>query len=291
MDSITHTLFGLTIYGATNKDNMPKELKKSLFVAAVGGSLIPDIDVVSQLWDTEGMYQMWHRGITHSIFFIPVWAILIWLFCFWIWKTKDRRILYIAALSVFIHNTSDILNAWGTGYFEPFSDTRISFGIIPIVDLVIWAIMLVGYLSIRIKKATPHKVYKIVWIFIIAHIMIQGIQGYIVYQSTAPYYEQQVLTANFIPGHFKIVGKNGAEIEVLQLTAWGEPQLVQQITSNEEAPLDVLFAENPYAKTLYQWSPFVVIVDDEEKIGIYDPRFFRFDEPFLFEYIKKENGS
>lgn len=81
MDSVTHTLFGLTIFGATNKENMSKEVKKSAFVAAVAGSLIPDIDVISQLWDTEGMYQMWHRGVTHSIFMVPVWALLIWLFC------------------------------------------------------------------------------------------------------------------------------------------------------------------------------------------------------------------
>ncbi|MDE5415049.1 metal-dependent hydrolase [Alkalihalobacterium chitinilyticum] len=289
MDSVTHALFGLTIYGATNKEDMPKEVKKSVFVAAVAGSMIPDIDVISQLWDTEGMYQMWHRGITHSIFLVPVWALLIWLVCFLIWKTKDRRIFYIAALAVFIHNTSDILNAWGTGYFEPFSDARLGFGTIPIVDVVIWLIMLIGFLVVKIKKVTPHKVYKIVWVFIIAHILVQSIQGYIIYQSTVDQYEEQALTARFIPGHFKIAGKNGLEVEVLQGTVWGGLEVVDQITSQAETNLDVLFRENPRAKTLYQWSPFVVVVDDEEKLGIYDPRFFRMGVPFLYEYIYKED--
>lgn len=43
---------------------MPKELKKPLFVTAVAGSIIPDIDVISRFWDTEGLYQMWHRIYT-----------------------------------------------------------------------------------------------------------------------------------------------------------------------------------------------------------------------------------
>ncbi|WP_078427864.1 metal-dependent hydrolase [Alkalihalobacterium alkalinitrilicum] len=289
MDSVTHALFGLTIYGATNKEEMPIPVKKSVFFAAVVGSVIPDIDVVSQLWDTEGMYQMWHRGITHSIFLVPVWALLIWFICFLVWKTKDRRIFYISALAVFIHNTSDILNAWGTGYMEPFSNVRLGFGILPIVDVVIWLIMFGGFIVVKIKKATPHKVFKLVWVFIIAHVIIQSVQGYILYQSTVNDYEQQALTARFIPGHFKIAGKNGQEVEILQGTVWSGLEVIDHLTSEDETKLDILFNENPRAKTLYQWSPFVVVVDDEEKLGIYDPRFFRMGVPFLEEYIYKSD--
>ncbi len=102
--------------------------------------------MISALWDTEGMYQMWHRGITHSIFAVPIFAILLCLLCYLIWKVKDRRIFYVGLLSVLIHNTSDLFNAWGTGYFEPFSSIRVTFGVIPIVDLVVWSLILVGYI-------------------------------------------------------------------------------------------------------------------------------------------------
>lgn len=118
IDSITHTLFGLTLYGAVNKEEMPKELKKPLFFTAVAGSIIPDIDVISRFWDTEGLYQMWHRGITHSLFLVPVWALLLSVLCYWIWSVKDRRVFYIGMLAVFIHNTSDLFNTWGTGYLS-----------------------------------------------------------------------------------------------------------------------------------------------------------------------------
>ncbi|WP_096199774.1 metal-dependent hydrolase [Bacillus sp. FJAT-45350] len=289
MDFVTHTLFGLTIYGATNKEKMTKDVRKSVFVAAVVGSVIPDIDVVSQLWDTEGMYQMWHRGITHSIFMVPIWAALISLLCYFVWKTKDKRIFYISCIAVFVHNTSDILNAYGTGYFEPFSSDRIGLGILPIVDIVIWLIMLGGFLYVRFRKATPHKVYKVVWLLILTHVLLQSIQGYMIYQSTVDNYEKQVITSGFLPGQFKIVGKTGNEVEVFNATIWEEPELIHRLTSQENVDVEFLFEQHPAAKTLYEWSPFVIIVEDEDKIGLYDPRFFRLGEPFLYEYIFKED--
>ena len=52
LDSITHTLFGLTLYGAVDKRNLDKSQKRAYLVTTVGASQIPDIDVMSRLWDT-----------------------------------------------------------------------------------------------------------------------------------------------------------------------------------------------------------------------------------------------
>ena len=49
MDTITHTLIGLTINGSVKKENLPLNLKKSIFFATLAGSQIPDIDIVLQL--------------------------------------------------------------------------------------------------------------------------------------------------------------------------------------------------------------------------------------------------
>ena len=89
MDSITHSLFGLTLYGAVDKRNLDKNHKRAYLVTTVGASLIPDIDVISRLWDISGQYQMWHRGITHSIFLTPLWAALFFLICAVIFKMKE----------------------------------------------------------------------------------------------------------------------------------------------------------------------------------------------------------
>ena len=63
MDTITHTLFGFAIYGAFKKDPEAKRYNRALLVTAIGASQIPDIDVISKWWDTQGLYQMWHRAL------------------------------------------------------------------------------------------------------------------------------------------------------------------------------------------------------------------------------------
>jgi inner membrane protein len=287
MDTITHTLFGLTLYGAAKQRAMDKPAKRALLFTTVIGSQIPDIDVISQWWDTEGMYQMWHRGLTHSIFLTPIWAFLIWLLCRWIWRERGHRLFSIGLLAVIIHNTSDLFNAWGTGYMEPFSSIRITFGTIPIVDLTVWGIMLIGYLVTRIWKLPGSKVYRVVWLCIALHFLIQSAQGFAIYTKVKDRYEQTALSASFVPGQFQVIGKHGGKVEISNASVWSEPKVVYELTSQVDIDLEGLFEANPKARTLYEWSPFVVIVDEDQNIGIYDPRFYRNGQSFLFEKAAK----
>ncbi|WP_166244852.1 metal-dependent hydrolase [Paenibacillus turpanensis] len=289
MDTITHTLFGLTIYGAFKKPDMTVREKRALLFTAVAGSQIPDIDVISAWWDSAGRYQMWHRGITHSVFLVPVWAAFLAQAAKIIFKLPSLMPLFsIALLAVFIHDTSDIFNAWGTGYFEPVSTTRLTFGTIPIVDLVFWAIMAAGFLFVRYGRSRlpSYKVYRIVGLLLALHVAIQTAQGAVILNQAEGKYEQAELSAEFIPGMFTLVGKQGNEVTISRGSAWTGLKTVETLTSQEQADLERLFRENPRAKTLYEWAPFVVVVADEQRIGIYDPRFIRNGESFLAEYIE-----
>lgn len=286
MDSVTHTLFGLSLYGTLNKSEMDSQTKKAYFTTAVGASLIPDIDVISRLWDTEGLYQMWHRGITHSIFLTPIWALLFFLISIWLFKVKDYRLFFFGWLAVIIHNTSDLFNAWGTGYLEPFSTTRITFGTIPIVDLVFWGILGTAYLFSRKKKKRSPFYFKMAWALIALHVVIQTTQGYFIHKEYKEDYQQVALSADFIPWTFTVITKNGNEVKIFRDSLLQQQKELYALTSAEDADLEQLFNERPEAKTLVEWSPFVVIVEDNEKIGVYDPRFYRNGQSFLFEYIE-----
>ncbi|CAG9622928.1 metal-dependent hydrolase [Sutcliffiella rhizosphaerae] len=288
MDTITHTLFGMTIYGAVDKRKDDKKTKWAMFVTAVGASQIPDSDVISQLWDSEGLYQMWHRGITHSLFMVPVWALLFFLVSILVLKRKDWRFFWVPIIAVFIHNTSDLFNAWGTGYLEPFSSIRLTFGTIPIIDFVIWVIIGVAFFARKLWKKERHLLYRTVWIFIIAHVAIQTSQGYFLYKQYDEKYNQVALSASFLPWHFSIIGKTEDKIEIINDSLFTNPKLQYTLESAESTDLNELFEQVPEAKTLYDWSPFVVIVDDDERLGIYDPRFYRNGQSFLFEFIEKQ---
>lgn len=287
MDTITHTLFGLSLYGAVDKQRMDKNSRKAYLLTAVGASQIPDIDVISRFWDTEGLYQMWHRGITHSVFLTPVWALLFLLLSFLLFRVKDKKLFLLGWLAVFIHNTSDLFNAWGTGYLEPFSTMRVTFGTIPIVDLVFSIIIGAAFFFTKRKKSKSPYYFKMAWAFMLLHVVIQSTQGYLIYKQYDDHYEQVALSAEFIPWTYSVITKKDNEVTIFNDTLFTEKKAQYVLQSKEAADLDKLFSERPEAKTLYEWSPFVVLVDDDERLGLYDPRFYRNGQSFLFEYIEK----
>ncbi|SMB95179.1 inner membrane protein [Desulfonispora thiosulfatigenes DSM 11270] len=290
MDTITHTLMGLTVYGSVNKENIAQPTKKAIFVAAIVGNQIPDIDILFNLVEKGRiMYQMWHRGVSHSLLMAPFWALIIYAICYLIWKDKDKRIFYIALISVFLHIGFDALNTWGTGLFEPFSSTRVTLGMISIVDVVIWLFMLMGFAFIKFKKTYPeYKIWRIVWMIIFVHVIVQCVQGQIISMDADLAYEKSVISASFVPGNFSVIGKNEDVVEIYIKTVWGAKKNIQILHSKEKADLTPLFAENPKAEVLIQWSPFVVIVEEENRLGIFDPRFYRNGSSFLAEYIEKK---
>jgi inner membrane protein len=285
VDTITHTLFGVGLYQAFKKEEITKKEKNALLFTTIVGSQIPDSDIISQLWDHAGLYQMWHRGITHSIFLVPVWAIIIYLLVIVLFKVKDRRHFFIAMLAVAIHDTSDVFNAWGTGYLEPFSTVRLTLGTIPIIDFVMWAIFLVSFLLKRFSKHSPQKIFRWAWLAIVLHIIIQTAQGLFIINDVKSDYEKVTLSADFIPSQYTVIGKNGPEVDIALASLWKGFDVHTTLFSDEEADLEQLFSEKPEAETLTKWSPFVVIVNEDNRLGVFDPRFYRNGESFLFEYI------
>jgi inner membrane protein len=294
MDTLTHTLFGLALYGAVNKTEMTAKEQRALLFTAVAGSQIPDIDVISAWWDTAGRYQMWHRGITHSLFLVPVWAALLAAIVRGLFRLRGRIYFGMALLAVFIHDTSDIFNAWGTGYFEPFSAVRLTFGTVPIVDLVFWAILAGSFLYVRLgrkREGRPRsfQVYRIAWALMALHVALQTAQGMSLMHQTKGDFDQSVLSADFIPGIFTVIGKKDGTVTLQRGSMWTGLETVIELESKEEADLALLFQDKPEAKTLVEWAPFVVVVDDGERLGVYDPRFYRGGQSFLYEFIEREN--
>ncbi|MDQ0208494.1 metal-dependent hydrolase [Alkalicoccobacillus murimartini] len=287
MDTITHTLFGLTTYGAINKKEKDKQTKRALLFTALAGSQAPDLDVVARITETgRVMDQMWHRGLTHSVFIAPIWALLIYLVVFLIWRKKDKMIFYLAFVNVLIHIGSDALNAWGTGLFEPVSSMRVTIGVIPIIDFVVWGIFLTAYIIKKLRKTIPtYMVWRVAWILVFIHVGAQASQGLIIHEEARSEYEQTTLTASFLPGHFTVLAKEGNEVLIYDQSLWSKQDEPAVIPSQEDEDLTPLFDENPRAEVLITWSPFVVVTNQDGKLGVYDPRFNRGGGPMLFEYI------
>ncbi|MGD0579488.1 MAG: metal-dependent hydrolase [Bryobacteraceae bacterium] len=147
MDNITHSLVGLMLARA----GLNRLGARATALVIIGANL-PDIDVVTAIAGRL-KYLEYHRGWTHSFALAPVLALLplpIW----WLSTRKHGAgpksfaYAWLAAFAgVLSHLFLDCWNSYGVRILLPFSDDWYRLDWVYIVDLWIWAILLVGVLG------------------------------------------------------------------------------------------------------------------------------------------------
>ena len=140
MDPVTHIAAGLLI-GQAAKDRFPPG--RALVPLAAFAAWMPDVDNVVTLFGPEA-YMRYHRGLTHSLL---GGAVMAWLLAFAVsrfWREARLKplfaLFYVCVLS---HLFLDCITTYGTGVFLPFSDVRVSFPSVFIIDPVYTLTLLV----------------------------------------------------------------------------------------------------------------------------------------------------
>lgn len=150
MDTLTHALSGALVARATApKHDHPGALPTARRVL-VGffAAAFPDADVLFS-YISPLAYLYHHRGITHSIPLLPLWAVaLAWIFAY-IWRNRPgwRAYAAVSALGVGMHILGDWITSFGTMIFAPFSDWRAALSTTFIIDLWFTGIILVALLT------------------------------------------------------------------------------------------------------------------------------------------------
>ena len=139
MDSLTQIVLG----AACAEVILGRKIgNKALLFGAIGGT-IPDLDVIlGSLFYVNEIDQMaFHRGFMHSLLFAFFAAFLIGFIVHKLYNTgkrihtttvKDWILLFF--FSIFTHPILDSFTPYGTQLFLPFSDARIAFNNISVVD-------------------------------------------------------------------------------------------------------------------------------------------------------------
>jgi inner membrane protein len=151
MDTLTHIVLGACI----GEVIAGKQLgKKALLLGAVAQN-IPDIDFIASAWLPVANDLVAHRGFTHSFLFTAlITPLLAFVSARW-WRSSGmdfRRWMLFWGVQIFIHLFIDAFNAYGTGWFIPFSSYRVSFNTMYVADPLfsIWlAIAMVALLLIK----------------------------------------------------------------------------------------------------------------------------------------------
>lgn len=134
MDSLTHIVLGAAIGEAL----LGKKIGRKAMLWGALADTIPDFDVFASPCVSNAHQLLIHRGITHSFLFAIVISFLLgYLFTKWFRKSdvtqKEWTILFL--LGMLTHLTIDSFTCYGTGWFEPFNNYRVSFNTIFVADL------------------------------------------------------------------------------------------------------------------------------------------------------------
>ena len=122
------------------------------FIGFLAG-LAPDLDVLIRSEDDPILFLEYHRQFSHSLFFIPIGSFFVALFIFpFVGSLISLRMVYIASfLGYATHGLLDACTSYGPQLFWPFSDQRVTWNNISIVD-PIFTVPIVILLAIAITK-------------------------------------------------------------------------------------------------------------------------------------------
>lgn len=157
MDTLTHALSGALLARATEPkqprpDQLPRRTRMWIgFIAAA----FPDSDFVTRFIDPL-TYLTTHRGVTHSVIMLPVWALLLALLFMLLVRGKYswRAFVGVCALGIGVHIAGDVITAFGTMIFAPLSDWRAQFPTTFIIDPYFTAIIVAGLIASTVWSAT-----------------------------------------------------------------------------------------------------------------------------------------
>ncbi len=122
---------------------MPRRIAAGFFACAA-----PDLDFVAG-FAGPAQYVLNHRGVTHSLLLLPLWAIaLAALLAFIVREPRGWRALYgICAMAIGLHIAGDLVTSYGTMIFAPVSDWRAAIGTTFIIDPWFSGIIVIGLLA------------------------------------------------------------------------------------------------------------------------------------------------
>ena len=161
MDPISQGTVGAALAQSTaNKNNIIK-------IGIIGflAGLAPDLDVFIRS-STDPMLSLeYHRQFTHSLFFIPFGALIVTLVIFpLVKKSLSLKTVYVASFFGYTtHGFLDACTSYGTLLFWPFSNERVTWNNISVVDPIFTIPVLVLVATAIITRKLLFSFFAIGW--------------------------------------------------------------------------------------------------------------------------------
>jgi inner membrane protein len=197
MDPVTQGIVATTSAQAFSKKN-------HLIIASMIGflaGLSPDIDIFIRSDTDPLLFLEYHRQFTHSLFFIPIGSLLCAIVFYYVFAKKFNfsfRNTYIFSLIGYAtHGVIDSFTTYGTQLLWPFSNERIAWNSISVIDPLFTLPVIILCVITLIKGDKKYSFYAIAWM------LMYQLAGFI----------QKDRAENIIYDYAKIKGHDVNEIE------------------------------------------------------------------------------
>jgi len=151
MDPVSHGLLGAALAESIADKNEIRLASLTGFLSA----MLADADVFIRSTEDPLLTLDYHRQFTHSLIFIPVGgliaAAILWLFLRR--RMRFRKIYLYATLGYATAGLLDACTSYGTQLLWPFSDARIAWNVISIIDPVFTLTVAVFVIVAVVKKS------------------------------------------------------------------------------------------------------------------------------------------
>ena len=149
MDPLTHALSGAVAARAILPYDQSDPAGRTARWTLILGAIFPDIDVLANPFDPDhfGTIRI-HRGVTHSLVCLPVWAFLFALLAAWFCRRRGmaaphRWILgLLFGAGIALHILFDCITSFGTMVWSPISWSRVEWDWTFIIDLSLTGVLL-----------------------------------------------------------------------------------------------------------------------------------------------------
>jgi membrane-bound metal-dependent hydrolase YbcI (DUF457 family) len=154
MDTITHgiagALLGKALFGGDEMlSTRPMNTRRVITWSLMTGAIFPDIDVLRDVFSHNELLMItWHRSITHSLLFLPIFALLLAaltrVICRGLhWEAPSFALLTgIYAIGILSHILLDLVTTFGTMIWSPLEYSRPAWDLIFIVDFALAGLLL-----------------------------------------------------------------------------------------------------------------------------------------------------
>ena len=285
MDNLTHSLFG-ALLGQAGLKRLSGRAMATLVIAAN----IPDVDAVATVLGTESLAI--RRGITHGpIAMLLLPPFLVGLVLLWNrWRPAEqpvnaRTLLLLAYVGTLSHPALDYLNSYGIRLLEPFS-SRWSYGdTLFIVDVWIWAALLIGFFVSRSLERKGGRWRLPAWISFGAICTYIAANGLITYQAEktarneldSRHLAPILVVANPEPLTFwrrRILWRNPWNHGTSRFAAGQRFQLDQRSTPNNLShPALAASRSRPDVEAFLFWSRMPFVTEEGGRAYLMDQRF------------------